>query len=134
MLKKFEHIASQARHHRVKGYSQNLIKIGSHGGNNGFNNLAFNTGPWWRPFELLKVQKSSCRKLSHFPNQGVPVWTFHEIETSGSDPSSSSSPTFPAFRWSKKRFGLDRVLERVAQENLLLRIDFERTRGKKTFL
>ena len=45
MLKKYEHIASQARQHRVKGYRQNLIKIGSHGGNNGFNNLAFNTVP-----------------------------------------------------------------------------------------
>jgi hypothetical protein len=63
--------------------------------------------------------------------QGVPIWSFHPLESPGSI-LDSSSKTLPALRWSEKKFGLDTVLERVVRENLLLHIDFERTKGKST--
>ena len=69
-----------------------------------------------------------------FRFKGLPIWSFQNVETFGGNPdSSSSSKILPALRWSQKRFGLDTVLERVVQENLLLHIDFERTKGISFF-
>ena len=82
-------------------------------------------------FNCFTGKKDLLTLTLFFFVQGVPIWSFHSLESAGSIPDSSIK-ILPALRWSQKRFGLDTVLERVVRENLLLHIDFERTKGKST--